>query len=261
MSTLINSSLSHVVVADGFIRTKDRDDRFQLEKAGREIHLKPLSSQVISMGSWGQDSCHTVYSGGTLINKNHISIVSGGTVINKNHISIRSGGKIVVDGHDMTQLVNEELKLRKQGKSLLLGSTSSKSEEQEEGVDSYYIGDTEFASIRIQSSGAVTASDQKHLSSSLAVSVIGSGDVSLINLNLKSLTALVTGSGRVIGDSTVTQRGEFQVNGSGNIAGIRVVSSASGTVCGSGEIRCSVAGGCNVSKAVYGSGGVKFNKL
>jgi Putative auto-transporter adhesin, head GIN domain len=245
MSVLVNSSQSSVVVAGGYIRTKDH--RFQVEKAGKEIHLKLLPSQVNSTTIWGQGSSYTVN-------------YSGGNVISNNHISIRSGGKIVVDGYDMTQVVNEELKLRKQGKSLLTSGTPVKNEEQEEGVDSYYIGDTEFASIRVQTSGSVRVSDSKHVTSSLSVSIIGSGDVSLVNLELNTLTAQINGSGDIVGDNTVARRGEFQINGSGDITGIHVMSSASGTVCGSGDIRCSVASGCSVSKAVYGSGSVKFSK-
>lgn len=118
MASLINNSMSDITVANGYIESKNYPFVVEDSKSSNCIRISPLPNQIRN----GFSTSSFMSNGST-----HYSYSYNGT--NVSDVDIKSGGAIVVDGYDVTDVVNKELELLKQNKSLLPDKIIPKKEE------------------------------------------------------------------------------------------------------------------------------------
>nr|QYA18506.1 putative auto-transporter adhesin [Clandestinovirus] len=264
MSTLVFRGHLHFSV-DGIGKLKaDDGSKFFVERKNGELHIKPGgggidSNVVINNGSISYSSGGSSY----IVNSGSgVSMINGDVYINGSSFN----NKVVINGMDIGNVIREEIRLRKMGRSLLDGpSGNAKTETPTPVVDDGSIESYDLTSvvsrIEVQGSSSVHFKNDVVLSENLSVSVSGAGRVRLPGTQLDNLRANISGSGSLDCCQSTVKKANLAVSGSGKINNLHCVVECNASVSGSGNITCTAASSCSTDRSVSGSGKINIQKF
>jgi len=226
------------------------DSSFIAEKQGDSIVISDDG-----MGSCGNGN--TIIGNGNIVSKGrggNISINNNTICVNGFKIKV-TGTTVVIDGDADEVIYN--------GQNILDSNSVSNDEPKEPRENEYTSFDIDaqsINSIEIKSSGSLYIRDNQSLSEdNLAISVLGSGNVTLDNIShfVKNIAVSVMGSGDTSISKIQSDSLTSTVMGSGDIEFVQSdFNNVSLSVMGSGDIDFKNCSAKNVSKNTMGSGDI-----